>query len=136
LTQSSVTSACQVVTTPRLTLTKNCPGQPTPRGGTLTYTGSVSNSGNVTLANVFVVDNQPSNNTPVLGPITLAPGAVTNFSASYIAPLDCCQVTDTLSARGQDVCSGAFVAATASRLLEYAQSHLFQLVVYSRSAAP
>jgi hypothetical protein len=45
----------------------------------------VSNSGDITLTNVLVFSSQPSNNTLVLGPITLAPGASAPFAGSYIA---------------------------------------------------
>jgi len=118
----SVTTTCSIITTPRITVTKNCPPTPAPRGGLLIYTGSVSNAGNVTLINVFVTNNQPSNNAPVIGPITLAPGATTNFSGSYIAPSCCCYVVDTLSARGQDRCSGSNVTATATAVCPLASS--------------
>ena len=110
----TLTTTCPVVTTPGIGVTKVCPVSPTPRGGLYVFTGTVTNTGNVTLNNVFVVDNQPANNTPVIGPISLAPGAWTNFSGSYIAPVDCCQISDTLTATGQDRCSGAPVRATAS----------------------
>jgi uncharacterized repeat protein (TIGR01451 family) len=116
---SSVTATCPVTTTPRITVTKNCPAQPTPRGGLYIYTGSVSNAGNVTLVNVFVTDNYKFDcysltNSPVIGPITLAPGASVNFSGRYTAPWSCCEVIDTLTARGQDRCSGSNVTATAT----------------------
>jgi hypothetical protein len=110
----SVTTTCPVMTTPRIAVTKNCPEQPTLRGGVFTFTGTVSNPGDVTLVNVFVVNNLPSLNVPVIGPITLAPGASVNFSGSYIAPVDCCETTDTVSARGMDRCSGSNVTATAT----------------------
>lgn len=114
---SSVTETCPAPpANPGLRVTKNCPPQPTAHGGAYVFTGTVTNIGDVTLINVFVVNNQPSNNTPVIGPITLAPGASTNFSGSSIAPLDCCETTDTLTARGQDRCSGALVSATASQV--------------------
>ena len=103
---NSVTTTCPVMTTPRIFVTKNCPPEPTPHLGVLIFTGTVSNPGNVTLTNVFVVNNQPSNNTPVIGPITLAPGASVNFTGSYTAPQYCCEIVDTLTARGQDRCSG------------------------------
>ena len=112
----SATTTCPVMTTPGITVRKNCPAQPTPHGGLFVFTGSVSNSGNVTLTNVFVVNDQPAPNTPIIGPITLAPGARTNFTASYTAPLDCCEITDTLTARGRDRCSGTLVAATATQV--------------------
>jgi hypothetical protein len=82
----------------------------------LVYTGSVTNTGNVTLTDVFVVDSYPTNNTPVIGPITLAPGASTNFTASYTAPIDCCQVVDTLTATGKGQCDGTLVSSTSSQV--------------------
>ncbi len=113
---NSVTATCPIITTPRIAVTKNCPTEPTAKGGLFIFTGTVSNPGNVTLTNVYVVNNQPSNNTPVIGPITLAPGASTNFTGSYIAPSCCCTLTDTLTARGQDRCSGTAVVATATAI--------------------
>jgi uncharacterized repeat protein (TIGR01451 family) len=113
---SSATTTCPVITTPSIVVTKECPPTPTPRGGLLVYTGTVTNTGNVTLTDIFVVDNYPTNNTPVIGPITLAPGASTNFTGSATAPTDCCQVVDTLTATGKDRCDGTLVSATASQV--------------------
>jgi hypothetical protein len=84
-----------------------------------TFTGTVSNPGDVTLINVMVANNYQADcysrtNGPVIGPITLAPGASVNFSGSYIAPLSCCEVIDTLTASGQDRCAGTRVTATAT----------------------
>ncbi len=111
---SSVSNPCLIQTKPRIAVTKHCPLLPTVRGGLYTFTGTVTNPGNVTLVNVYVMDNQPTNNTPVLGPITLAPGASMDFSGSYVAPVCCCLIIDTLTARGQDRCSGSNVASTAT----------------------
>jgi uncharacterized repeat protein (TIGR01451 family) len=116
LVTSSATATCSIAHSPRIAVTKNCPPLPTPHGGQVIYSGTVSNAGNVTLINVFVVDDQPSNNTPVIGPITLSPGAVFNFSGQYTAPLVCCETTDTVTARGQDRCSGTNVTATATTI--------------------
>ncbi|MBE7499193.1 MAG: hypothetical protein HS113_02570 [Verrucomicrobiales bacterium] len=114
--EHSVTTTCPIVTTPRIHVTKQCPPEPTPHLGVLVFTGTVSNPGNVTLTNVFVVNNQPTNNTPVLGPITLAPGDSVNFAGSYRTPEYCCQIVDTLTARGQARCSGEQVVATATAI--------------------
>jgi uncharacterized repeat protein (TIGR01451 family) len=118
---NSVTTTCPVLTTPRIAVTKNCPAQPTLRGGVFTFTGTVSNPGDVTLINVMVANNYQADcylrtNGPVIGPITLAPGASVNFSGSYTAPLSCCEVIDTLTASGQDRCAGTRVMATATTL--------------------
>ena len=113
---NSATSSCPIMTTPSITVTKYCPTLPTPHGGLFVFTGAVSNSGNVTLTNVFVVNTQPVRNTPIIGPITLAPGASASFSGSYTAPLDCCEITDMLTARGQDRCSGTLVTDTATQV--------------------
>ena len=113
----SATATCAAVTTPRLSITKRCPTQPTPYGGFLIYSGVVSNSGNITLTNVFVVDDKPTNNTPVIGPITLAPGAWAAFTNGYAVPTEiCCGaiIHDTLTARGTDKCTGSNVTKTAT----------------------
>ena len=110
---SSVTTTCPVVTpAAKIAVTQNCPETPTPRGGLYTFTGTVSNPGEITLLNVYVVNNQLTNNTPVIGPIDLAPGEVVHFSGSYIAPRCCCLVIDTLTARGTDKCSGEEIKTT------------------------
>lgn len=111
---NSVTSTCPIATTASLVVTKNCPLSPPARGGVMTYTGTVVNTGNVTLINVFVVSSQPTPNTAVIGPITLAPGASTEFTASYPAPTDCCEIPATLTARGQNKCTAAAVSARVS----------------------
>ena len=113
---SSVKTACPIVMNPRIAVTQLCPPQLTPHGGQLIFSGTVSNPGNVTLVNVYVVNNQPSNNTPVIGPITLAPGAFYNFTGSYTAPELCCEMTGTLTARGQDRCTSINVTATATAI--------------------
>jgi uncharacterized repeat protein (TIGR01451 family) len=111
---ATATTTCPVETTPGIAVTKNCPITPVPRGALFAFTGTVINTGNVTLKDVFVVNNQPTNNTPVVGPITLAAGASTNFSGSYIANSDCCAVIDTLTASGRDTCTGTLVTNTAT----------------------
>jgi uncharacterized repeat protein (TIGR01451 family) len=116
LVTNSVTAICPIAHNPRIGVTKQCPPRPTQHGGTLWFTGTVTNLGDVTLVNVYVVNDQPSNNTPVIGPITLSPGAGTNFTGSYTAPLVCCEIIDTLTARGQDHCSFSNVTATATAI--------------------
>lgn len=103
---NSVTTTCPITPyTPGLVVTKNCPDTAPPRGGQMIYTGTVANTGNITLVNVYVVSSQPLPNTAVLGPITLAPGESKSFTANFRAPTDCCEVPTTLNARGQDKCS-------------------------------
>jgi hypothetical protein len=82
--QMYATNAFLLLTSPSIAVTKDCPASLVPLGGTLVFTGTVTNTGSITLTNVFVVDDQPAANTPVLGPITLAPGAGTTFVGSYI----------------------------------------------------
>ena len=125
----SITSTCPVATpAPIIAVTKNCPLVPPVRGGLYTYTGTVSNPGEVTLVDVFVVNNEPSNNAPVIGPITLAPGATVSFTNSYIAPGCCCFILDTLTASGQDRCFGSNVTATATSVCPYLTSPSIALV--------
>src|SRR6185295_13316899 len=107
---------CMTATTPRLTVTKICPPLAVPLGQPLVFSGVVSNAGNITLTNVTVVNSQPSANTPVLGPIDLAPGEQRNFTGSYLVPNNICEtnITDTVTARGNSLCNGASVNASQS----------------------
>jgi hypothetical protein len=109
---ASVTTTCATMpTVPGIAVSRDCPLLPTPRGGLHTYTGTVSNTGDVTLVDVYVFNSKPTNGTPVIGPITLAPGASAAFTGSFTAPLDCCEITETVTARGQDRCAGTIVSA-------------------------
>jgi uncharacterized repeat protein (TIGR01451 family) len=108
----SVNSTCPITTSPAIAVSLNCPLLPTPRGGLYTYNGSVSNAGDVSLVNVYVTNDEPSNHTPVLGPITLAPGASMPFTNSYVAPTCCCLIIDTVTATGQNFCNSSNVSAT------------------------
>jgi hypothetical protein len=85
-----------------------------PIGGLFTYSGSVSNSGDVVLTNVYVVSSQPSVNTPLLGPIELAPRETKTFSGSYIVTANNNPATDTVTARGTDTCQGRTVTDMAN----------------------
>jgi uncharacterized repeat protein (TIGR01451 family) len=114
LVTNTAVAICPAVTTPAIRVTKNCPATPTAPGDLLVFSGTVSNAGNITLVNVTVVDNQPAPNTPVLGPITLAPGEVRTFTASYRTPIDSCgPYIDTVTARGTSIC-GVAVTNTAT----------------------
>jgi len=72
---SFTTITCQNTLTPGIKVTKACPAQPVAPGQLLTFSGSVSNTGNVTLTNILVVNNQPAANTTVFTLASLAPGA-------------------------------------------------------------
>ena len=91
---SSATTECVIVisapaATPSLSLTKTADKPAVPFGGSVTYTYVVKNTGNVTLTNVKVVDD---NGTPTftgddfeVGTLaSLAPGASTTFSKTVV----------------------------------------------------
>src|ERR1022692_2178472 len=69
-------------TTPGLAVSVSCPTD----CGLVGFSGSVTNTGNVTLTNVFVLSSQPNSNTLLLGPIALAPGTAAIFAGSYVIP--------------------------------------------------
>ncbi len=104
------TITCENTLTAGINVTKVCPVQPVSPGQLLTFSGSVSNTGNVTLTNIVVVNNQPSPGTPVFALASLAPGAVANFTASYVAPANC-SVADTLTATAASECGVQVVSS-------------------------
>jgi hypothetical protein len=69
-------------TTPGLGISLSCPTD----CGVAGFSGSVANTGDVTLTNVFVLSSQPSDKTLLLGPISLAPGTAAVFAGAYIIP--------------------------------------------------
>lgn len=93
---------CPVRTNPAFELTKLCPSTPPMPGGEMTYLGSLQNTGDVTLTGLTVTQGGVA----IFGPVTLAPGASTQFQHSVIAPLNACSVTDTWVATGQNQCTG------------------------------
>jgi uncharacterized repeat protein (TIGR01451 family) len=115
---NGVQTTCPIATTPAITVTETCAINPVSLGETLVFSGAVSNAGNVTLTNVVVVSNQPTNNTPVLGPITLTVGATTNYSAAF-TPSDCGpSIASTVTGRGASVCSGGMVTSSVTTACE------------------
>ena len=78
---SSTNIVCQNTLTPNIKVTKTCLDPVIP-GQLFSFSGSVSNSGNVTLTNIVVVNNQPVPNTPVFTVASLAQGAVATFPNS------------------------------------------------------
>ena len=95
---NSASVTCTLLTSPGILVTKECPATPTVPGQMLVFSGTVRNTGNITLNNIVVVNNQPALNTSVFTVATLAPGEVASFTGGYLAPLNC-SVADTLSAR-------------------------------------
>jgi len=73
-----------ILTIPGITITGSFPPGPVTNGSLVAFGGSVCNTGNITLTNIFVFSGQPSN-VLVLGPLTLAPGACAPFTGSYLA---------------------------------------------------
>lgn len=111
---SAVTTSCTLLTRPGISVTKSCPPAAVPPGGTLVYTATVTNTGNVTLNNITVLINQPATNTLVRRIASLLPGTDTNFTGSYVVPGDSCTVCATIIASGADACTGSNVVDTAS----------------------
>ena len=108
---NSVNSTCAINTAPALTITQTCPAIPPTPGMLLTYSGTVTNAGNITLTNVVVLNNQ-SGATPVYTTVTLAPGAGASFTGSYLTPTNC-STTSISTATGASICGGS-VTNTAS----------------------
>ena len=111
---NSASATCTLVTTPRIVVTQTCPASPSSLGGLLTYSGTVSNAGNITLTNV-VVTNDRTGTTPVFTVATLAPGAIANFTGSYTVPVErrLCDHFDPDRPMARDKCTGTQVTATA-----------------------
>src|SRR5262249_33839739 len=80
-----------------------CPATPPAPGQNLVFTGTVTNTGDVALTNV-VITNSLAGPTPLLAIAILQPHAGTNFSGSYLVPINACTLTDDTAAAGTSVC--------------------------------
>jgi len=49
---NTASATCALITSPRIVVTEACPVTPAVPGGLLTYSGTVSNAGNILLTNV------------------------------------------------------------------------------------
>ena len=85
-----------------------------PVGGLYVFTGSVINTGDVALTDVFVYTDQPASNTLVLGPISLAPGESQDYIGSYLVTACCQPLTNIVTASGIDICQERAVNARAA----------------------
>ena len=59
------TAICPVIFTPRIEVTKDCPVEPAVPGEPLTYSGTVSNAGNITLTDVVVYNDITGPSNPI-----------------------------------------------------------------------
>src|SRR5437016_12091806 len=78
----------------------------------ITFSGTITNTGNVTLNNVNIADSPAAAIT--LATTTLAPGQSTNYSGSYVPSQTGGDKTDTVTASGVDALNGVTVSASAS----------------------
>ena len=111
---SQCTATCSNVLTPTFTLTKACVTNPVPFNAPVFISGTFTNTGNVTLTNITIDNNQPANPTRLVGPITLAPGGFTNFTRSYTPANPCAPFPDTLTANASTICGVALAPQTAA----------------------
>ena len=101
--QDHRTLLCPVVTNPALQMTRECPEEPVALGESLPYSGTVENTGDITLPDVVVYDSVQGLGTVLLGPIALVPGETRTFEASDEASVARCEGT-LLVAQGQSLC--------------------------------
>ena len=111
---NTVSTTCPILTTPQIAVTAACSVTPVIPGGLTTYTGTVRNTGNITLTNVIVTSDRPAPNTTVFVAALLAPGASSNFTGAYLVPANACLVTTAFSGRGKSICTPTMVTNTVS----------------------
>jgi len=111
-------ASCTAIVNPAILVTKQCTAVVNTAGTAIvvSFNGRVTNTGNVALENVDVVDDNgtPGNtadDVPVLSNATLAPGAWMDFSGSFTTSSS--PSTDVVTATGDDVLKGQAVSDTA-----------------------
>ena len=114
VTSGTSTATVTVNRSPALTLTKTSNATATTAvGSTIIYTFTVKNTGNVTLNTVTISDDL-AGVTGAWTPVTLAPGATTTFTGSYIlkqSDIDAGQLVNVARATGKSVSGGGTVTS-------------------------
>jgi hypothetical protein len=116
--QDSATASCAADVNPAIAVSKSCSAviNGSGNGIDVLFSGTVSNTGDVALENVTVVDDRgtadPSDDLSVLGPISLAPGASAPYSGGFAA--NGSSSTDNVTASGSDVVTQTPVQDSAS----------------------
>jgi uncharacterized repeat protein (TIGR01451 family) len=102
---STATATCPILTTPTIALSVLCPVEPVTPGGSLTYSGTVRNTGDVTLNDIVVISDVPAPNSTAFSVGSLAPGASATFTSRVSAPANGCALVATFSAMARDACA-------------------------------
>ncbi len=107
---------CPVDTTPNIDVSLNCSSELVLPGHPVSFTGVVTNSGDIQLNDVMVMHSFNGTETPVFGPVSLAPGQTSSFSGSFIAPegINACEITSSVIARAIEPCLGGQISDQAS----------------------
>src|SRR2546427_743897 len=92
-------------------MTKLCPTTNFFFNDTTASTISTLTPHNASPTNIVIVNNQPTNNTPVITIPRLDPGQGQTFSGTEPVGTNVCSITDILSASGRDVCNNPVTAS-------------------------
>lgn len=99
---------------PAITVIQACPTEAPLYGMPYRALGVVRNTGDVTLVDVQVTHDNPADGTRILGPITLQPGESVEYVVNGTAPLESCQMVDTVFVSAVDRCEGTRVSDMAT----------------------
>ena len=107
---------CLVTTTPNIDVSLNCTDELVLPGHPVSFTGEVTNSGDIQLNDVMVMHSFNGTETPVFGPVSLAPGQTSSFSGSFVAPegINACDITSSVIARAIEPCASSQISDQAS----------------------
>jgi len=120
--EASDVSSCPVELSPKLVVRNHCATSPIRHGQQANFSGSVSNVGDsvlrgVTIRNQMVVANHPEQtDTPVTGPMDIAPGETIVFDYTLMIPDDrnCCEIIHSLIASGKHPCEDSLIQSTST----------------------
>src|SRR5262249_12849869 len=101
------TASCQGTTIPRIALQVDCPATPPAQGEMFFYSGSVSNSGDVTVSDLIVADDKSG---LLMHVASLAPTETADFFGFYLATNCGPNMVTRVTVIGPDACSGISVS--------------------------
>jgi hypothetical protein len=130
---ATASATCPVISSPAIKVTKSCDASIEFGTTNVNVSGDVSNTGNVPLTGVKVVD---SDGTTLIGPIDLAVGGSAHYTGTITVPVGSGPFTDTATATGTDICAQQPVTATASCTSTVLQQPQLSLIKTANPANP
>ena len=135
---NSFLEGCGICAHPAIVVAKTCPPGAVAPGAVLTFSGMVTNTGDLTLTNVTLVADRllADGSNLVASFATLTNGEFGTFTGSYVVPTNACLLTATLTAEGTTLCGLMGVTSSVTTTLAVTNTPQLRLTATCPGLSP